>query len=328
MQKFSFKNILLFVLILMPAISQGGMVKWYDDKGVAHYSDHLPPSTSRKAREEINDQGLTVKKVRAAKTPEELAQERALKTRERLFRQQRKKQETKDRVLLRTFQTEKELLSSLNSLVKTIDGRIANIQTSIHRAERKIIDDQRTAARYEKQGKAVPGVLSREIIALEKTIENSEKAIQRQATKRQKLNDKYGKEHKRFLQLKARERVFKARSNVDTGAEVHKNTFKCANVDVCKQAWAFAKNYLADVAIKHKLANPQVKSDIVLTTAKPTNDKTFSVLISREFFKKNGGRLLIIAECTKTRPGKRLCAQSKVRKIKQGLKVYLKKQLR
>ena len=45
--------------------------KWVDDQGVVHYTDKLPPEAVNKGSVELNKQGVPIKKIEPALTPEQ-----------------------------------------------------------------------------------------------------------------------------------------------------------------------------------------------------------------------------------------------------------------
>ena len=62
---------LFFITItasLMAAPATAKLYRWVDENGRTHYTDKLPPNQSSRARIELNEQGMKVKKVERAKT--------------------------------------------------------------------------------------------------------------------------------------------------------------------------------------------------------------------------------------------------------------------
>jgi hypothetical protein len=55
---------------------QGGIAyKWVDEQGVVHYGDHIPPQYAQQDREVLNSQGVPVRHIEAALTPEQATAE-------------------------------------------------------------------------------------------------------------------------------------------------------------------------------------------------------------------------------------------------------------
>src|SRR5690606_7884572 len=69
-------------LALSGAAEAQKLYRWVDKDGKVHYSDHVPPEAVDQARDELNDQGLKVRSVERALTPEEIAERDARLKRE------------------------------------------------------------------------------------------------------------------------------------------------------------------------------------------------------------------------------------------------------
>ena len=59
------------VLISSSFLVQAKMFKWVDENGQMHFGDKIPQKYQVKEHEELNDQGVSLKQLAAAKTPEE-----------------------------------------------------------------------------------------------------------------------------------------------------------------------------------------------------------------------------------------------------------------
>ena len=81
----------------------GPLFRWYDDKGDVHYSDSVPPSASQSGHAELDKSGVTLKKVPAAKTDEQVKEERWLEDLETKRRKSRDKQMQEDNQLLTSY---------------------------------------------------------------------------------------------------------------------------------------------------------------------------------------------------------------------------------
>jgi len=54
------------------------LFKWTDENGKVHYGDHVPPEYATQERKVLNEQGVEMKTLEAAKTPEQIAEEERL----------------------------------------------------------------------------------------------------------------------------------------------------------------------------------------------------------------------------------------------------------
>ena len=107
----------LLLAVLLCAVSStsmaGALYKWVDENGNVRYSDRLPPDQNKKKHQQLNSQGMVLSTRDAAKSPEEIAIEtestRKLEEQQREQARIKSVQQKKDRVLLLTFSSEKEI---------------------------------------------------------------------------------------------------------------------------------------------------------------------------------------------------------------------------
>ena len=140
-----------------------GMYKWVDDEGEVHYGNSVPAEFANKERRELNERGRTIKIYDAARTPEEIAEAERLETIRLKQEKLAAEQARHDRVLLATYSSEDDML-------KTRDGKLAAVEGLIQLTQRRIISmniriKQLTedAADYERGGRPVPDLLTRQI---------------------------------------------------------------------------------------------------------------------------------------------------------------------
>jgi len=323
---FNFTKSLIFAALLLPATAEA-YVKWVDEKGVAHFGNSIPPQAASRAREEKNKHGLTIRTIRAAKTEAEIAAERALAGRELALRARLKKQLTKDRVLMRTFVKEADLHAIRIGKKNSINTRVAQIQRNIIRANKKVLSNQKKAADYERKGQTVPVFLIQELEGLEKTINSSQKAINDYRAREKNIDEKLDQDLFRLRQLYGLNTLLKSRSHFSVGADIHKNTFECSNVDECTEAWVLAKQYLTKMAKKHTKNIPLLTSEIFIATPEVNDAAQYRILIGREFLRKKGARILIHTECMNSPSGKRLCKSPTLSNIRTGMKDFIQTHL-
>src|SRR3984957_12931132 len=86
------------------SVANNGRVvyKWVDEQGVTHYGDRIPPEYAAQEQHVINSQGVEINKLKAQKTPEQLAAE----DQKRLDAEQSK---SRDRNLLSTYASVQEI---------------------------------------------------------------------------------------------------------------------------------------------------------------------------------------------------------------------------
>ena len=203
--RFSLRTVfsaLLSCSLLYGSMAVAGMYRWVDDEGEVHYGNSVPPEFAKKERKELNQRGRTVKVYDAAKTPEEIAEAARLES-IRLERERVAVEEArKDHVLLATYSSEDDML-------KTRDGKLAALEGLIQLTQRRIISmntrmKQLTedAADYERGGRAVPDVLTRQIENIRIQTTENEAFILVKQQEQDEINGLFQKDIARFRELK------------------------------------------------------------------------------------------------------------------------------
>ena len=181
------------------------MYKWVDDEGKVHYGDSVPPEFSDKERRKINDQGRTVKVLQAAKTPEEIAEAKRLEILRLEQLQLAQAQARKDNVLLATYSSEEDILKTRDSRLASVEGLIQLTYRRIRSMNYRIKQLTEDAADFERSGKPVPEMLSRQIENIRtQTIEN-EAFIQAKKAEQVELKLEFKKDIERFRALRQEE---------------------------------------------------------------------------------------------------------------------------
>lgn len=100
-----FKLFILFSLFLSCSLANAGLYRWVDENGKVHYSDSVPPEKSQRGHAELNEHGLQVDQVSAAKSEEVVAEENWLAELEEQLVVKSKQQARKDAMLLNSYPT-------------------------------------------------------------------------------------------------------------------------------------------------------------------------------------------------------------------------------
>ena len=200
-------SITVFATLLASALLHGSVAcattyKWADDEGKIYYGDSVPPEYSDKERRKINDQGRTVKILQAAKTPEEIAEEKRLEVLRLEQMLQAEAVARKDNVLLATYSSEDDILKTRDSRLASLEGLIQLTYRRIRSMNYRIKQLTEDAADFERSGKPVPEMLSRQIENIRtQTIEN-EAFIQTKKAEQTELTLEFKNDIERFRALK------------------------------------------------------------------------------------------------------------------------------
>ena len=194
-------SILLACSLLYAPVAYAFVYKWVDDKGEVHYGDSVPPEFSDIERKKINDQGRTIKLFEAAKTPEEIAEKKRLEVLKLEQQRETEAQTRKDNVLLATYSSEADLLNTRDSRLASLEGLIQLTQRRIRSMNHRIKQLTEDAADFERSGKPIPEMLTRQIENIRaQTLENESFIVVKKA-EQDDIRMKFEKDIQRFRAL-------------------------------------------------------------------------------------------------------------------------------
>lgn len=190
-------------LSLLSGAVHPGTYRWVDERGRVHYSDRMPPESRDRAYSVINPQGITVKNVDQAKTPEQLMEERRLQMQREEEQRLARERLLQDRILLDAY-------SSVEDLIETRDRHLATLEGLVDVSQHKLINlnaelDKMTkrAANLERAGKQVPGDLRNDINNVRGQIERENSFIRAQRAQQNEIREKFAADAARYKQLRA-----------------------------------------------------------------------------------------------------------------------------
>ena len=179
---------------------------WTNSEGVRECGNVVPPEYAQKGHREMSNQGIMIKEVARAKTPEELSREREEQARLAAEKAERdriaKKRAEHDRVLLSTFATEGDLLLARDGKLQTIDSRIRHAQGIISQLQKKVATLEARAAKLERSGKKLPAKLLGSIGDLERRIEEHRAFIKARRKDQHAVRETFASDLKRYRELR------------------------------------------------------------------------------------------------------------------------------
>jgi hypothetical protein len=98
--------------------------KWVDDKGVVHYTDKIPPEAINKGSVQLDKQGVTVRRIDPALTPEQRRVKADEEARAQQLAKERELVDRRDRALLSTYTMESEIDLARRRALSTIEQQI------------------------------------------------------------------------------------------------------------------------------------------------------------------------------------------------------------
>lgn len=180
-----------------------GTYRWVDEQGHVHYSDRMPPESVDRAYSVISPQGITVKNIDKAKTPEQLAEEREIQRQREEDQRQERERRLQDRILLDTYSTVDDLIDTRDRHIATLEGLIDVSQHKLSNLNTELDKITKMAANLERAGKPVSGELRDDINNLRGQIERENSFIRAQRAQQDEIRAKFAADVARYNQLRA-----------------------------------------------------------------------------------------------------------------------------
>ena len=179
------------------------IVCWKDKAGkVIGCGDKVPPEFQDNATKELNQRGVTGNQSAPAPTAEQKRAQQAELDRQAVEEQKAAEQRRKDRALLDTFTTEKEIDLKRSRDIQLIESNIEAQQTNLKNASDRQADARSRIDQLKKENKPVPAPLQEDY----DSAVASRTKIQTQIVQKRKdisdLNVLYNEMKKRFAELK------------------------------------------------------------------------------------------------------------------------------
>ena len=195
---------LLFILCSVPA--QAKLYKWVDENGQTHFGDKIPTQYLSKEHKELNEQGATVKTYDAAETEEERAEKRKQERARKEEEKKAKLQAKRDRVLLDTYTTERDLIAAKTARLDAVASQMQLSESIIADTERKLEMTEKQITRIKASGREVPKNISDKMVREEKQLATQRKIARGHLEREQKINTQFDGYIERFRELKANQR--------------------------------------------------------------------------------------------------------------------------
>jgi len=198
----TFLKVFTGLVLLNQAIPAHAAIKCKDKDGNWHFGDTLPPECAQEGYQELNEQGMVVDETEAAKTDEEIAEAKRLAVIEAEKKRIEEDAARKDQILLDTF-------TNVDDINMVRDGKLSALETSITLAEKrneklqsemdKLIEQ---AAAAEREGKAPPEHLEKDIQKLKRQIDNNNAFIAEKRQEQEAVKTEAEQDVARFKELK------------------------------------------------------------------------------------------------------------------------------
>ncbi len=191
------------LLLMLQNTAQAKQIKcWQNKVGVRECGSTVPPEYSQSRIEIINERGLVVRVIEAAKTPAELAAERERKRIAKEREDKLKEQARLDSILLNTYTTERDLLLARDTNLKAAQGQIDISKGNLRLLQSNYDDLQQQAANYERAGKNPPKQLITKLDKAQEQVKQKKIHIENKESSKKEMLEKFEHDLSRFRELK------------------------------------------------------------------------------------------------------------------------------
>jgi hypothetical protein len=175
--------------------------KWVDEDGVVHYGDALPPKAAGRGHKVLNDQGIAVEDVAAAKSAEQIAEEARLAEAAR-------EAAKRDQVLLDTYLSVNEIEHLRDRRVELLEAQNRVTEKYMADLAQRLGQLQSEAARIQagEQGAGappeIPDQLAAEIAHAERGLASYRREINARRQDQEEIRARFEADIARFRELK------------------------------------------------------------------------------------------------------------------------------
>ncbi len=179
------------LLLAATAASAERTFKWVDAQGNTHYGDRVPLQAAAQQRQEINEQGRTLKTYAEPGSQEAIAEQRRLAALEYEQRQQTDEQSHRDSELLARYTSETDILMTRDSEIDAIEEFIRMTNIRIESLQKRLEELSGEAATYEERGKPVPEFVQHQTTLIQEQISQNQAIISSKRAEMDSINKRY-----------------------------------------------------------------------------------------------------------------------------------------
>ncbi len=198
----------LSVVIIASSFSvQAKMYKWVDEDGQIHFGDRIPAKYIVKEHDELNEQGVVLKHNDAAKTAEEIAEANRLESERKQAALIEKREKQRDRVLLDTYTTERDLIVARDSRLDAVDSQIQLALSIIKDSNNKIESMEKQITEIKASNREVPPDLYNRIENQKQQVSVQSKVMENHRKHRDEIAIQFNDYIERFKVLKTEQKL-------------------------------------------------------------------------------------------------------------------------
>jgi hypothetical protein len=205
------------VLLACAFPAQAKMYKWVDENGQIHFGDKIPTEYLVKEHDELNELGVKTRHREAAKTPEQKAEERRQERERKKVELEEKKKKQRDRVLLDTYTTERDLIVARDSRLDAVNSQIRLAETIISDSNKKIDSMEKQVTEIKASNREVPVDLYDRIDNEKQQVAIQTKVMENHKKRSNEIAEQFNGYIERFKVLKVEQKAKRERLEKERG---------------------------------------------------------------------------------------------------------------
>ena len=146
-----------------PAKGERTQYKWKDAQNNVHYDDTLPDAALQFGYDLVNKNGMVIKHVDRARTPEEIVADKAAAAKLAADKHVAEEKAQHDQQILAAYPNEQDLTRNQQAQLDSLDQEVHATQLSLDSQEKSLASMLGRAAELERTGKPVPPALQKQI---------------------------------------------------------------------------------------------------------------------------------------------------------------------
>lgn len=325
---FNKKNIALITLVMTlygQSALAANLYRWVDANGNIYYSDQVPPGHAEYRRETLNKNARTIKVTEKKKTKAQ----RSLEIRLKDLRKQKdkivKKQRSYDRVLLSTYRNVGDMKSALKAKMNALEGQKQLVKGNLIVLEKQLLQQQKKAAQYERDGTKVPNKLLDDISTSKDKVEETFLDLSGRIEQKKKAREKFEIDIARYVfltQSKTESKILSKKAAKDK-AENELGLFICESEKLCDKAWVSAKQYV----LTYSMTSLDIDTQRLIMSQAPYKDTELSLSVSKLETEQDQYLLFLDVRCRISSLGDELCKSAKAKNLRHSFNGYIKSAL-
>ena len=166
-----------------------------------HYSDQVPAEHAKQARQQLNEQGITVDSVQSAPSPEQLQAARAKAQSEAEQRKQEEEQARRDRILLNAYMSVEDIKRSRDAEISALQRTVDMTRATQQSQRRQLAQLVHRAAERQRAGNTVPEELVEDMAGVRQRIQERQNYIEEKRSEQAEIFAEYEQDMARYKEL-------------------------------------------------------------------------------------------------------------------------------